>query len=159
MNIAVVLGTITNDIEIKYLSSGSAVTNFSIAYNKKYKGQDGKLVEKASFFDVSAFGKNAETINQYFRKGSRILVRGELEQSQWKAQDGTNRSKITIKLEQFDFIDKNDSNQEQQPRAGQYGGQPNNPQYQQPERPKPTYRQPQSAVPPEVSVGEDEIPF
>ncbi len=152
MNIAIVLGTITNDIEIKYLQSGSAVANFSIAYNKKYKGQDGHLVEKASFFDVSAFGKNAETINQYFRKGSRILVRGELEQNQWTAQDGSKRSKVSIKLEQFDFIDKSENSQ------GNGGYGQSAPQAQQ-ERPKPTYRQPQSAVPPEVAVSDDEIPF
>ena len=150
MNKVIILGTITNDIEIKFLGNGSAVTNFSIAYNKKYKGADGQLVEKASFFDVSAFGKSAETINQYFRKGSRILVTGELEQSQWKAQDGTNRSKVSIRLEQFDFIDKSENSQ------GNSGYGQSAPQAQQ-ERPKPTYRQPQSAVPP--TVNEDEIPF
>jgi len=154
MNIAIILGTITNDIEIKYLQSGSAVANFSIAYNKKYKDATGQLVEKVSFFDVSAFGKSAETINQYFRKGSRILITGELEQSQWKAQDGTNRSKVSIRLEQFDFIDKSEKSQGQSASSGY--GQSAPPQQ---ERPKKTYRQPQSAVPPEVAVSDDEIPF
>ncbi len=153
MNTIIILGTITKDIELKYLNSGGAVANFSIAYNKKYKGVDGNLVEKVSFFDVGAFGRSAETINQYFRKGSRILVRGELEQSTWKAQDGTNRSKVSIKLEQFDFIDKNE-NQGQTQQQGY-----SQPESQAPQTQEPSYRQPQTAVPPTVDIDEDEIPF
>jgi len=159
MNKVMILGTITADIELKYDNEGKVRTSFSIAYNKKYTKQSGELVEKVSFFDVSVFGRNAEIINQYFRKGSRIGITGELEQSQWKAQDGTNRSKVSIRLEQFDFIDKSENSQGQSAGAGQYGGQPDNPQYQKQERPKPTYRTPQSAVPPTVDVNEDEIPF
>lgn len=152
MNTVIILGTITKDIELKYAKSGSAIANFSIAYNKKYKGADGQLVEKVSFFDVTAFGRSAETINQYFRKGSRILVRGELEQSTWKAQDGTNRSKVGIRLEQFDFIDKSEQRQEQPQQSYSQPTQQAQPQ-------APTYRQPQSAVAPTVDVDEVEIPF
>lgn len=151
MNKVTIIGTITADIELKYAPSGSAVTNFSIAYNKKYKGQDGQLVEKVSFFDVSAFGRNAEVINEFFRKGSRIGITGELEQQQWKAQDGSNRSKVSIRLEQFDFIDKKESQDNQ---GGYEQQQP--PQQQRQEPQATSYRQP---APPEVSIEEDEIPF
>lgn len=143
MNTLQILGTITRDIELKYLANRKAVANFSIAYNKKYTGADGKLVEKVSFFDVSCFGKQAERIDKFFGKGSRILIQGELEQQTWKANDGSNRSKALIRLEKFDFIDK----QEKPKKAsGAYDA----PYVPKPQAPQPNYAQ---------GVDEDEIPY
>lgn len=131
MNTVIILGTLTKDVELKYLQSGNAAGNFSIAYNKKYKGQDGQLVEKVSFFDVGCFGKMAETINQFFHKGSRILIEGELEQQTWKAQDGTNRSKIIIRLDKFSFIDKKEQQDGGQQRGYSSNGMNNPPRNDQ----------------------------
>ena len=135
MNIVTILGTITKDIELKYTQSNTPIASFSIAYNKKWKTQDGTMQEKASFFDVTAFGKQGEVINQYFNKGSRILISGELEQQQWKAQDGTNRSKVIINLNSFDFIDKKESQSNSTQQGGyapQQSYQPSQQSYQQP---------------------------
>jgi len=106
MNYVSVLGTISSDIKVRQLPSGSLICKFSIAHNERYKNQKNELIEKANFFDVTAFGKQAEVINQYFRKGSRILVQGSLSHDTWTAQDGTKRSKVSIKLDKFDFIDR-----------------------------------------------------
>lgn len=113
MNNINIIGTMTRDAELKYLPSGLAVATFSIAVNQDYKDKNGQKVEKVSFFNVKVVGKQSEVINQYFSKGSRIGITGELEQERWTAQDGTNRDKTIIKLNQFSFIDKKSENQSQ----------------------------------------------
>ena len=106
MNSVNIIGTMTRDLELKYLPSGVAVGSFAIAVNQDYKKQDGTKVEKTSFFDVKVIGKQSEIINQYFSKGSRIGITGELEQETWKDNQGQNKSRVIIKLDQFSFIDK-----------------------------------------------------
>src|SRR5574344_1163809 len=106
MNSVNIIGTMTRNIELKYLPSGTAIGGLSIAVNQDYKNQQGQNVEKTSFFEVKVIGKQAKTINTYFHKGSRIGISGSLEQESWTTNDGQNRSKVIIKLESFSFIDK-----------------------------------------------------
>jgi len=157
MNIAILIGTLTRDVELKYLPSGSAVGNFSIAINQDYKKQDGTKVEKTSFFDISVFGKQAEIINQYFHKGSRIGINGELEQQTWQDQQGNNRSKVIIKLKSFDFIDRKADNQNQAPNHNTPNSQYAQPQPQQ----QMQNQQPQQSQgnQPQMNYDNDEIPF
>ena len=131
MNTISIIGTLTADVELRYTAGGSAVGNFAIAHNKKFT-KNGKIVEAVSYFDVSCFGKTAEVINQFFRKGSRIAITGELEQQRWETQDGQKRSKVVIRLEKFDFIDK----KEQQGGQQQGGYRQPDPQYQRPQQPQ-----------------------
>jgi len=125
MNTVITLGKITRDIELKH-AGNTEIVNFSIAVNKKYKDKQGQLVENTSFIDITAFGTNAKTIANFFKKGSNILVQGELEQSTWKTQQGENRSKTFVKLLSFDFIDKKESRQTHSPQErydpNTYGG-------------------------------------
>lgn len=111
MNNINIIGTLTRDVELKYLPSSLPVGSFAIAVNQDYKKQDGTKVEKTSFFDVKVMGKQSDIINTYFHKGSRIAISGELDQETWKAQDGTNRSRVVIKLNSFSFIDRKSDNQ------------------------------------------------
>jgi len=162
MNNIQILGTITREPELKYTQGGSAILNFGIAYNDKWKDQNGEMKEKGHFFDVSVFGKQAETINQFFNKGSRILIDGSLDFQSWE-QDGQKRSKVGIKLNRFTFVDKRDSQspaqgqqqqqsyQQQQPQSGY--GNPNKQQEQQ----QPDHSGQQ--IIPEIDINEDEIPF
>ena len=110
MNSAQLIGRIGGDISLRYLPSGKAVASFSIAVDQSYK-KDGQKVEKTSWFDIVAFN-GAEAINQYFHKGSRIGITGELEQQTWQDQNGGKRSKVIIKLRSFDFIDKKSDNEQ-----------------------------------------------
>jgi single-strand DNA-binding protein len=151
MNSVQIIGTIGKDIEVKYLPSGSCLASFSVAVNQDYK-KDGQLVKKTSWFDVSAFGKTAENLKNYFHKGSRIGVSGELEQQTWTTNDGQNRSKVIIKLQSFTFIDRKQDNQQPQ---GQY--QPQQQQYQ-PQVPQQQQYQ-QQAPQPQIQIQEDSIPF
>ena len=122
MNSVNIIGTMTRDVELKYLPSGTPIGSFAIAVNQYYKDKQGQKIEKTSFFDVKVVGKQSETINQYFHKGSRIGVTGSLEQETWTAQDGNARSRVIIKLEGFSFIDKKSDNQNSQ---GQHQKQEN----------------------------------
>ena len=150
MNKVIILANITRDIELKYLSSGSAVATFAVAHNERYTDKQGQKQERTSFFDVKAWGKQAEVVNQYFRKGSRILIEGALEQETWQAQDGSKRSKVVIRLTGFDFIDKAQGGQA----YNQTGQAPQ--QHQQPPAQQPQPNQ-QGALP-DISI-DDEIPF
>ncbi len=129
MNKVQILGTITRDIDLKYTQSGSAIANFGIAYNDKWKDQQGNVKEKAHFFDVSVFGKQAETVNQYFNKGSRILIDGSLDFQSWE-KDGQKNSKVSIKMNGFSFIDRksDDSNQNNYNQGQNQNNQQNNQQ-------------------------------
>tara|TARA_R110000737_G_scaffold62282_3_gene89653 strand:+ start:423 stop:854 length:432 start_codon:yes stop_codon:yes gene_type:complete len=143
MNNISIIGRIGKEIEIKILPSGSAIANFSIAVNQDYKKQDGSKVEKTSWFEITAFGKTAENLNKFFSRGSMIGISGELEQQTWTAQDGTNKSKVIIKLQSFTFIDKKQDNQQQQTQ------QPYNAM---------DYNQAQNSIP-TIDVDTEEIPF
>jgi single-strand DNA-binding protein len=74
----IVAGNLGRDPEMRYTPAGKAVTNFSVASSRKYQSSAGELVDETVWFRVSAWGKTAETCNQYLRKGSKVLVEGRL---------------------------------------------------------------------------------
>jgi len=139
MNQVHIIGNITRDVEIKYAQSGTAIANISVAVNKKVKNQQGGYDDKPVYIDVTAFGKTAETLNQYFRKGSKIGIDGELNFEQWQDQQGQKRSKLSVIMNRLHFIDKKDDSQQQQPQQQQ---QPYNPQAQQQQSYAPQQQQP-----------------
>lgn len=104
VNSVFIMGNLTRDPELKYLPSGSAVCNFSIAVNDKYKGGDGKMVEKVHYFNVAAFGKTAENCGEYLSKGRKVLIQGKLEQQRWE-KDGKNHSAVKINTMIVNFLD------------------------------------------------------
>jgi len=77
----IIVGHLGRDPEMRYTPSGTAVTNFSVAVSRKFTGKDGKAVEKTKWFRVTAWGKLAETCNQYLAKGRQVLVAGEIDAS------------------------------------------------------------------------------
>ena len=116
INLTILGGNLTADPEMKYTSANLAICNFSIASNRKWKDKNtGQQQEEVSFFRCAAFGRTAETISQYFRKGSAIVIEGRLKQDRWQDRDtGANRSEVKIDVTSFHFVgSKNDSQQEQ----------------------------------------------
>lgn len=160
MNNIQILGTMTKDVELKYTQSGAAIGSFGIAYNERRKQADGRYGDVAHFFDVTAFGKTAENINQYFRKGSRILINGSLDFQSWTAQDGQKRSKVGIKVEKFDFIDKRDNTQGSQAPQQQKPYVAPQPVYENAQGrqvPPPQRQAPQQPAP--IQMEDDSLPF
>ena len=110
-NLVVLGGNITKDIQLSYTSAQTAVASFGIAVNKKHKDK-----ENVCFVDLVAFGKTAETLNKYVKKGDPLFISGELQFETWTASDGTKRSKHKVVVYSFQFLGgKKESKQESKP--------------------------------------------
>lgn len=103
-NKVVLVGNLTRDIELRYSTSGSAIGNSAIAVTRKFNTQSGEKKEETCFVDISFFGRTAEIANQYLSKGSKILVEGRLKLDQWTDNNGTNRSKHSIVVENMEML-------------------------------------------------------
>lgn len=186
-NKVVMAGHITRDIELRYLPSGAAVARSAIATNFRYKSGTGEQKDETCFLDFNVFGKQAEVLNQYVRKGSKVLLEGRLVLEQWTAQDGSSRSRHSLRVDTFTFLDNKGDNSSQ---GGGYNNAPaqqggysqndgfsqNNQQnsYQQPQQQSYNNQQAQNMGQqggmgaqqqqqahsiPEYDIDEDEIPF
>ena len=113
MNVIVLFGRLTRDPQLSYTPSGTAVVDTALASNRIWKGKDGQKQEKVLFVDLRCFGRMAENINQYFKKGDPILISGSLEFDQWTAQDGTKRSRHRVVLTGFQFLPNGNQGQRQ----------------------------------------------
>jgi single-strand DNA-binding protein len=104
INKVLIIGRLTRDIEIKTTNNGGFVGKFSLASNRKEKSGD-TWTEKPGFFDCVVFGKSAEILKQYTRKGSKLCVDGSLRWSSWEGTDGKKQSKVEIHVKGFQFLD------------------------------------------------------
>jgi single-strand DNA-binding protein len=104
-NKVILMGNLTRDPQMKYLPSQTAVVEFGVACNRRYKTAQGEDKEEVTFVDCTSFGKQAEVINQYFTKGKPIFIEGRLKYDSWEdKQGGGKRSKITVVIENFQFV-------------------------------------------------------
>ncbi len=97
-----ILGNTGRDVELRYTPQGTAVASFSIASNSVRSTPQGKQ-KKTDWFNVSAFGRQAETLAKYLTKGSQILVRGKLTFNPWLSRDGEARVSADVVLQDFEF--------------------------------------------------------
>jgi single-strand DNA-binding protein len=105
VNRVILIGNLTRDPQLKYLPSQTAVVEFGLATNRKFKAANGEDREEVCFVDCSAFGKTAEVINQYCQKGRPIFIEGRLKFDSWEdKQGGGKRSKLTVVVENFQFL-------------------------------------------------------
>lgn len=102
-NKVILQGNLVRDIELKQTQSGNSVAVFTIAVGSRYKAKDGSTKEEVAFIDVESWGKQAEVIAEYFKRGSQILVDGRLKQDSWE-KDGQKHTKIKVALESFSFV-------------------------------------------------------
>ncbi len=103
-NKVILLGNLTRDPQLRYLPSNIAVCDVGLAVSRRFRDRDGNQKEETCFVDCTAWGKSAETINQYMAKGRPLLVEGRLKLDQWTGQDGQKRSKLTVVIENFQFV-------------------------------------------------------
>lgn len=99
----VIAGYTTKDPEIKVTPSGTAVLSLSLAVNDTKKNAQGEWEDVVDFFDCKVFGKRAESLAQYITKGSKLTINGRLHQDRWQAQDGTNRSRVSIIVQDIEL--------------------------------------------------------
>ena len=173
-NKVILMGNLTRDPQLKYLPNQTAVVDFAIACNRKWKGPNGEDREEVTFVDCASFGKQAEVINQYFTKGKPIFIEGRLKFDSWEdKQGGGKRSKLSVVIESFQFVGGRDGGGQGggggYDSGGAQGDDQSAPQQRRPmpqRGPAPQGRPPQQQRPqPEQPFGdeqqfkEDDIPF
>jgi len=114
VNRVIIAGNLTRDIEPKYLPSGDAVAEISVAINSKWKDKEsGETKEKCDFVDCRIFGAQAENAAKYLDKGSPVLVEGRLRQDTWEDKEtGKNRSKLIVICDRVVFLSGKDKDED-----------------------------------------------
>lgn len=102
-NRVIILGNLCRDPELRSIPSGTQVCDVSVAVNDRRKNAAGEWVEEATFVDVTFWGKTAEVLAEYLRKGSPIFVEGRLKLDQWE-KDGQKHSKMRVVCEKMQMI-------------------------------------------------------
>lgn len=105
-NKVILMGNLTRDPDLQYLANGTAVAKFGLAVNERYRtGDDGEWKDRATFVDVTIFGKRAEAFAKFHRKGGAALVEGRLRLDTWDdRQTGARRSKLYVVAESWEFV-------------------------------------------------------
>jgi len=107
LNKAMIYGNLTRDPEMKALPSGMNVTSFSLATNRRYKDRDGNYQDAVDYHNITVFGRQAETVNQYLKKGSATYVEGRLQTRSWE-KDGVKHYRTEIVADRVQFGPKGD---------------------------------------------------
>jgi len=105
-NKVILIGNLTRDPELRYTPKGTAVAKIGLAINRSWRTESGETKEEVTFVDVDSFGRQAETLGQYMKKGRPIMVEGRLRLETWDdKQTGQKRSKLGVVMEAFQFLD------------------------------------------------------
>jgi single-strand DNA-binding protein len=173
-NKVILMGNLTRDPELRYTPKGTAIAKFGLAVNRKWRNDAGETQEEVTFVDIDVFGRSAENVGQYLRKGSPALVEGRLKLDQWDDRNtGQKRSRLGVVAETVQFLGNRDDSQggggyqgnqggggsQQRNQGGQsaqggQGGYSDAPP-QRPSSPRPT-PPPQDDMPPPE---DDDVPF
>lgn len=103
-NKSILMGNLTRDVEIKTTPSGLSIGTFTLAINSRRK-KGNEYVDECDFIDCKAFGKTADLIAQYVRKGQPLHIEGRLKQESWEdKQSGQKRSKLVVNVDNFQFL-------------------------------------------------------
>lgn len=171
VNKVILIGNLTRDPQLKYLPSQTAVVEFGMAINHKFRTKTGEDREEVCFVDCSAFGRGAEVINQYCTKGKQLFVEGRLKFDSWEdKQGGGKRSRLSVVVDNFQFLGGPGGGQGGgggQQAAGGYdsGGDEGHRSAPPPQSRAPQGRPPQGRPPQETPLGneqqftDDDIPF
>lgn len=103
INKAFIFGNLTRDPELRSLPSGNAVTNFAVATNRTWKDKEGVKREDAEFHNVVTFGRQAEIVSQYLRKGSSVFIEGRLQTRSWDDANGVKKYRTEIVADRVQF--------------------------------------------------------
>jgi len=105
MNKILIIGNLGGDPEMRYMPSGDPVTSFSVATSWRYRTRDGEQREETEWFRINAWGRLAETTNQYLTRGSKVYVEGRLQSRTWQGQDGHTRFSNEVRASDVRFLD------------------------------------------------------
>lgn len=106
LNKVFLIGRLTQDPELRYIPSGSAVSDLRVATSRSWNGKDGERREETLYIDVTVWGRQAENCCQFLKKGRQIHVEGYLKSENWETQTGEKRTKVKIEAERVQFLDR-----------------------------------------------------
>ena len=105
-NKVILAGNLTRDPELRYTPKGTAVAKIGMAINRSWKSETGEMKEEVTFVDIEAWGRQAEVIGQYLKKGRPVLIEGRLKLDTWEDKNTHQKmSKLKVVLESFSFLD------------------------------------------------------
>ena len=150
LNKAMIIGNLTRDPELKSLPSGIQVSSFSVATNRVWKNKEGAKQESVDFHNVVVFGRQAELVSQYLKKGSGVFVEGRIQTRSWDAADGQKKYRTEIVADRVQFG----------PRTGQGGEAPKAKESAGESAGKDDKKSSGNAIDyPEEEINADDIPF
>jgi single-strand DNA-binding protein len=106
VNKVLLTGRLTRDPEMRYTPSGTAVSSFSVASSRNYKGQDGEWKQVVAYVNVVAWDKLAVLVNEYLKKGSAVYLEGGLNSRSWETEEGQKRSVLEVRAQNIQFLDR-----------------------------------------------------
>lgn len=176
LNKVFLMGRLTQDPELRYTPSGSAVADLRLATSRSWTGKDGERKEDTLYIDVTVWNRQAENCCQYLKKGRAVHVEGYLKMESWESPTGEKRSKVKVEADRVQFLDRRDDaggpmgsmgdddeapmSRDREP-VGRRGPAPEGRGRSgggYPPASAPAPRRPQ-APPPDVDGGDDDIPF
>lgn len=154
MNNVSILGRTTREVDLRYSQTGTAVGNFTLAVNRQFKNQNGE--READFIRCIAFGKTAEIIAQYVKKGQQLGIEGRIQTGSYQNQEGQTVYTTDVVVNQFTFISESKGQQQ-----GNNSNQYNNPNQQQNTQQQSSFneQQPMQGQGQEVSITDSDLPF
>ncbi len=168
LNKVQLMGNITRDPEVRYTPRGTAVTDISLAINRTFSGEDGERREETTFVDITFWGRQAEIIGEYMRKGRPLYVEGRLQLDSWEDKTtGQQRSRLKVVGENFQFLGSRDDGGGGQQRGGGQAA-PSRDDYGDRSEGARASGPPKQSAPPQASGGyqegpiedeDDDIPF
>ena len=103
LNKALIFGNLTRDPEVRALPSGMNVCSFGVATNRVFKDRDGKKQEQTDFHNIVVFGRQADTVSQYLKKGSSVFIEGRIQTRSWDGKDGEKKYRTEIVADRVQF--------------------------------------------------------
>ncbi len=151
LNRVLLIGNLTRDPELRVTPKGSSICQFGLAVNRTFKDGAGQTREETTFIDVEAWGRQGEVISKYCTKGRPLFVEGRLRFDSWEDKNtGQKRSRLSVVLENFQFIGGRGDGEDGAPAGGGYDNTP--------DRNSPPPRAPRPAPAPDDNLDED-VPF
>jgi single-strand DNA-binding protein len=119
INKVFISGNLTRDSQLRVTGGGTSVLDFGVAVNERRKNpQSGEWEDRANFVDCTMFGKRAEAVERFLSKGQKVAIEGKLRYSSWE-KDGQKRSKLSVIVDEIEFMSRRDGQQQAQQPARQ----------------------------------------
>ena len=151
LNKVLLMGNLTRDPEVRYTPKGTAVTELGIAVNRIYTGENGEKREEVTFVDVTVWGRTAENVGEYLKKGRPVFIEGRLQLDSWEdKQSGQKRNKLKVVADNVQFLGS---------RGGGGGGTEEGEEASRSRSSGSARSSPPPKNAPPAEPGEDEIPF